>query len=35
LDLHPEIASMNAHLTLKYKTDQALIDLLNDKTKIK
>jgi spore coat polysaccharide biosynthesis protein SpsF (cytidylyltransferase family) len=34
LDLHPEIASMNAHLTLKYKTDQALIDLLNDKTKI-
>jgi len=35
LDLHPEIASINAHLTLKYKTDQALIDLLNDKTKIK
>ena len=34
LDLHPEIASMNAHLTLKYKTDQALIDLLNEKTKI-
>ncbi len=35
LDHHPEIASINAHLTLKYKTDQALIDLLNDKTKIK
>ena len=35
LDLHPEIASMNAHLTLKYKTDQALIDLLNEKTKIR
>ncbi|MFM7595764.1 MAG: hypothetical protein ACKO4Y_06250, partial [Flavobacteriales bacterium] len=35
LDHHPEIASINSHLTLKYKTDQALIDLLNEKTKIK
>ena len=35
LDHHPEIAAINSHLTLKYKTDQALIDLLNDKTKIK
>ena len=34
LDHHPQIAAINAHLTLKYKTDQALIDLLNDKTKI-
>lgn len=34
LDLHPEIASINAHLTLKYKTDQGLIDLLNERTKI-
>ena len=35
LDHHPEIAAINSHLTLKYKTDQALIDLLNEKTKIK
>lgn len=34
LDKHPEIAQINSHLTLKYKTDQSLIDLLNEKTKI-
>lgn len=34
LDQHPEIASMNSHITLKYRTDQALIDTLNEKTKI-
>jgi spore coat polysaccharide biosynthesis protein SpsF (cytidylyltransferase family) len=35
LDHHPEIAAINSHLTLKYKTDQALIDLLNTHTRIK
>jgi spore coat polysaccharide biosynthesis protein SpsF (cytidylyltransferase family)/sialic acid synthase SpsE len=35
LDQHPEIAAINSHLTLKYKTDQALIDLLNTHTRIK
>ncbi len=35
LDHHPDIAAINSHLTLKYKTDQALIDLLNENTKIK
>ena len=35
LDEHPEIAKMNSHLSLKYKTDQSLIDLLNEKTKIR
>ena len=35
LDHHPEIAAINSHLTLKYKTDQALIDLLNIHTRIK
>jgi spore coat polysaccharide biosynthesis protein SpsF (cytidylyltransferase family) len=35
LDAHPEIAGMNSHLSLRYKTDQSLIDLLNDKTKIR
>jgi spore coat polysaccharide biosynthesis protein SpsF (cytidylyltransferase family) len=34
LDHHPDIAAINSHLTLKYKTDQSLIDLLNEKTKI-
>ncbi len=34
LDKHPEIAKLNAHLTLKYKTDQTLINILNEKTKI-
>jgi len=34
LDKNQEIAAINSHLTLKYKTDQALIDLLNEKTKI-
>lgn len=35
LDQHPGIANLNAHLTLKYKTDQTLIDTLNRETKIK
>ena len=35
LDAHPEVAGMNGHLSLRYKTDQSLIDLLNDKTKIR
>ncbi|MES2131545.1 MAG: N-acetylneuraminate synthase family protein [Bacteroidota bacterium] len=34
LDAHPEVASINGHLTLKYKTDQTLIDTLNKATKI-
>ncbi|NBV07591.1 MAG: hypothetical protein EBS09_00605 [Flavobacteriia bacterium] len=34
LDQHPEIAAINGNLTLRYKTDQSLIDLLNEKTKI-
>lgn len=35
LDEHPEAAAINQHLSLRYKTDQALIDLLNEKTKIR
>lgn len=35
LDQHPEIAKLNSHLTLKYKTDNELIDTLNRETKIK
>jgi len=35
LDAHPEVASINKNCQLKYKTDQALIDLLNEKTKMK
>jgi spore coat polysaccharide biosynthesis protein SpsF (cytidylyltransferase family) len=35
LDEHPEVAAINQHLSLRYKTDQALIDLLNEKTKIR
>ncbi len=35
LDAHPEIASINKDCQLKYKTDQTLIDLLNEKTKMK
>lgn len=34
LDSHPEVAAINGHLTLKYKTDQILIDTLNKATKI-
>ncbi len=34
MDSHPEIPKLNGHLTLKYRTDQALIDLLNKATKI-
>ena len=35
LDEHPEISSINKHLTLKYRADQELIDLLDRETKIK
>ncbi len=35
LDNNPEIASINKHLTQKYKTDKTLIDTLNKVTKIK
>jgi len=35
LDANIEISNMNAHIQAKYKTDQALIDTLNEKTKIK
>jgi spore coat polysaccharide biosynthesis protein SpsF (cytidylyltransferase family)/sialic acid synthase SpsE len=34
LDSNPEVARMNSHITLKYKTDQSLIDTLNRVTKI-
>lgn len=34
LDQHSEIAGMNSHISLRYRTDQALIDTLNEKTKI-
>jgi len=35
LDAHPEIANINSHLVLTYKTDQKLIDTLNRETKMK
>ncbi len=35
LDEHPEVAQINSHIQLKYKTDQSLISTLNEKTKIK
>ncbi len=35
LDSIPEIASINNHLVLKYRTDQSLIDKLNRVTRIK
>lgn len=35
LDDNPEIPILNGHLTLKYKTDQVLIDKLNQVTRIK
>ena len=35
LDEHPEIANINSHLTLRYKSDHSLISILNDVTKIK
>lgn len=35
LDQNPEIRNINAHFTLKYKTDQTLINKLNIVTKIK
>jgi len=35
LDANPDISSINSHIQAKYKTDQTLIDTLNEKTKIK
>lgn len=35
LDNNPEVPKINGHITLKYKTDQSLIDTLNRETKIK
>jgi len=35
LDGNPDIVSINSHLTLKYKTDNSLIDLLDSNTKIR
>ena len=35
LDDNPQIANINSHLTLKYKTDKELINKLNEVTKIK
>ena len=35
LDENPDIANINSHFSLKYKTDQTLIDTLNRETKIK
>ena len=34
LDSNPEVAKLNCHITLKYKTDASLIDKLNRVTKI-
>ena len=34
LDENPEIVALNNHIGLKYKTDQSLIDTLNNATKI-
>ena len=34
LDKNPEVANLNSHISLKYKTDQGLIDTLNQATKI-
>jgi N,N'-diacetyllegionaminate synthase len=35
LDARPEIAALNSHIQLKYKVDQELISLLNEKTRIR
>jgi spore coat polysaccharide biosynthesis protein SpsF (cytidylyltransferase family)/sialic acid synthase SpsE len=35
LDSNPEIANINSHLLLKYKSDQKLIEQLNKETRIK
>jgi hypothetical protein len=35
LDANPEVNRINAHLTLRYKTDHELIETLNKVTKIK
>jgi len=34
LDEHPEVVQINAHLTLKYRADQSLIDILNKETRM-
>ncbi|MFT6842471.1 MAG: spore coat polysaccharide biosynthesis protein SpsF (cytidylyltransferase family), partial [Psychroserpens sp.] len=35
MDSNPDSAKINSHLTLKYKTDEELINRLNDQTKIR
>ena len=35
LDAHPEIAALNSHIQLKYRTDQELVERLNEKTRIR
>lgn len=35
LDENPELAEINSHINPAYRTDQSLIDTLNEKTKIK
>lgn len=35
LDATPEIPALNGHLTLKYRADQSLVDMLNRVTRIK
>lgn len=34
LDDDPELAAMNSHISVKYETDQALIAMLNEKTRL-
>jgi len=34
LDSEPELAAMNSHISVKYETDQALIEMLNKKTRL-
>jgi len=35
LDANPDLPKLNGHISLKYKTDQKLIEILNQKTRIK
>jgi len=35
LDSNPQVSSLNSHLSLVYKTDEVLIKILNEKTKIR
>lgn len=34
LDANPELPKLNGHITLKYRTDDQLIEMLNEKTRI-